>query len=821
MKRAVVTGEATSLQSFFGCVLDGLRTPLITGYTRFDSLTANSPPSAKYRETLVCVGNSAGRPLGGSISRLLTLESCQMIISLDCETTGLDWAHGAMPYLVTTCDQDRIVKFWEWDVDPLTRKPHIPATDLTDILFLIRSADLIYLQNGKFDAHMLYTIGIELPWHNVRDTLCMGHLLASNHDHDLTSMCVEYLGVDIEHYELAIKEVVKACRTIVKRDYPTWRLAKEGEEGMPSVKPNSKNDEDKPWKNDMWLPRALGGVFHHKCSGLPEGWNTACSNYANADSAHTLPLGLEMEHIIRERGLWAIYEHRLRQIRADYDIECAGVTVRGSHTDASIATYEQHIAESEIVLVEIAGEYEHDLELANGAALNDNMRDFFYGSIHEVCPRCDRVKRIKHWNGESISKDQRCPKCLARKAKPGPATVTVNIVQKDNLALPVIGNKKTGNASLDGDALEQYLATTEGDAHDFIEILLDKRKYSTSVGYMEQYRRYWIPTEVEDYYRIHCSLKPFGTDHLRQSSSNPNMQNTSSKDIINTKMCFGPMPEREFWSMDYESIEARIPAYESGEAKLVQIFEHPDEAPYWGNLYYLMASILYPEFYDVVCPKCISNNCSNPDHPLPVSLSTIKTGFKEVYPRLYKQAKFFLLAKQYGAGKAKGDLLSKVKDSYSMVDGDLPLLAALQRRYLSDAVNKGYVQTLPDRGVDPTRGYPLLPSRTEDGRVLSTTPFNYHISGTACWCKNRAMVRCADQCRQWRSNGFDAWIVMEVHDELLFDFPRGDSWETNYERAMELKGLMEQSGVDLIPAIPTPVAVKLHTESWTKGVLVK
>lgn len=734
-----------------------------------------------------------------------------MIISLDTETTGLDWAHGVMPFLVTTCDQDGTVKFWEWDVDPLTRKPYIPATDLTDILFLLEGTDLIYLQNGKFDAHMLDTIGLELPWHKVRDTLCMGHLLASNHDHDLTSMCVEYLGVDIEHWELAVKEVMKACRTIVKRDYPTWKLAKEGEEGMPSVKPNSKSDEDKPWKNDMWLPRALYKEYENLFATsrrldsdtkiADTKWLTVCSEYANADSAHTLPLGLEMERIIRERGLWAIYLHRLDQIRADYDIECKGVTARGKYTDATITTYSYHILESEVALTDIAAEYGHELELAAGAALNDNMRDFFYGSIHEMCPRCDRVKRIKHWNGESISEDQRCPKCLARKARPGPATVIVNIIQRDNLALPVVLGKKSGNASLDGDALEQYLATTEGDAQDFIEILLDKRKYDTSVGYMEQYRRYWVPTEEADYYRIHCSLKPFGTDHLRQSSSNPNMQNTSSKDIINTKMCFGPMPGREFWSMDYESIEARIPAYESGEPKLVQIFEHPGEAPYWGNLYYLMASILYPEEF---------NACYHE-----------KSLFKDRHPRLYKQAKFFLLAKQYGAGRAKGDLLSKVINSYDMVDGDLPKLAALQKHYLNFAIRHGYVQTLPDVGVDPTKGYPILPSRTDEGRVLSTTPFNYHVSGTACWCKNRGMVRCAKKCRQWRSDWFDAWMVMEVHDELLFDFPRGDSWETHYEHAMELKRLMEQSGADLIPAIPTPVAVKYHTESWAKGVLVK
>ena len=108
--------------------------------------------------------------------------------------------------------------------------------------------------------------------------------------------------------------------------------------------------------------------------------------------------------------------------------------------------------------------------------------------------------------------------------------------------------------------------------------------------------------------------------------------------------------------------------------------------------------------------------------------------------------------------------------------------------------------------------------RTEDGRVLSTTPFNYHVSGTACWVKNTALVRCANQCAEWRAEGFDAHVALEIHDEILFDFPRGKTVKENLSRAIVLKGLMEQSGEDLIPRILTPVSVELHTESWAKGV---
>lgn len=728
-----------------------------------------------------------------------------MIISLDTECTGLDLVHGAAPFLVTWCEVDQGPCFVEWDVDPLTRKPQIPNEDIEYIVELLDAAETIYLQNAKFDARALATIGIDLPWDKVRDTLVMGHLLASNEPHNLTDMVSIYLGKDIEPLEVAVKKATQECRKIVKRDYPSWRVAEEGEPDMPSVKGGSKRDDDKPWKNDMWLLRALAKARLQVVVNPPPVdpvWLTACSRYANGDSEYTLYLGLEMERLIREHGLWAIYEHRLRLPRIACDMECYGVTARGDWTVATITEYETHIAEAADALVGIAAGYGHKLELAQGATLNDNMRDFFYGAWHQSCPRCVYFKRVKHWNGESLDYEEVCPKCAKRKKNPMRHQLVTT--RRDNLKLPIIWSKKTGNATLDKDAMQEYLQTLdEGPALDFIELLADKRLYDTALSYMLSYQRFWVPCEgAPGYYRIHPSLNPCGTDHLRWSSNSPNMQNVSgeSKEISN-RACFGPAPGREWWRMDFKSIERRIPAYESGEPKMVQVFEHPNEAPYWGNLYCLTASVLYPDIY--------------------WPLAETEGLFRKDHPKLYKQAKFFDLAKQYGCGRRKGDLLSRVTNSFDLVDSEFPLLAKIQAHYLRLAERRGYVETLPDTSVDPERGYPILARQTEDGRVLSTTPFNYHVSGTACWVKNMALIRCSDQLEKWRndpSDRFDGHIALEIHDEILFDFPRGATLEENRWRALVLKKLMEESGDTLIPRIPTPVSVEYHIESWAKGV---
>jgi DNA polymerase I-like protein with 3'-5' exonuclease and polymerase domains len=726
-----------------------------------------------------------------------------MLISIDTETTGIDIAHGATPFLVTTCDSQGTIRYWEWDVDPLTRKVNAPAEDVAGIVELLDAAELVYLHNAKFDARALASMGIALPWHKVRDTLIASHLLATNRPHDLTWLCIEYLGVDIEPHELHIKRVTQVCRSLVKRSMRNWRIADHGEDGMPSVKPTSQRGEDKPWRNDMWLPRALAKhLLDNRLATEKEidpDWFTACANYANADSEHTLFLGLELERLIQERGYWKVYEHRLRLPQVACEMESYGVTAIGEYTQRTIKEFEHIVAESEDALKAIAQECGHNLELPKGAALNDNLRECFYGATWQECPECDHKIRVKHWLDEQ-PKEQHCPNCAKASKRKVSKTVRLITHSRTHLNIPVVTNSRTGNPTLDAETLRDYLTTLDdGPALEFVSILLDKRAHDTALTFMRAYQRYWLPVgNVPGYYRIHPSLNPCGTDHLRWASNSPNLQNVAgeSKEISN-RACFGPLPGREWWRMDYKSIENRLPAYESGEEQMVELFERPKDPPFYGSYYLLNASITCPDLFWPLAER--------------------EGAFKREQPLAYKHVKFGTLAMQYGCGEAKADKLYRMPGAYRLLKDKLPKLAALQTKYLLMAERLGYVETLPDRTVDPERGYPVLASRTEDGRVLSTTPFNYHISGTACWAKNTALVRCIDQCAKWRAEGFDAHVVLEVHDELLFDFPRGKTWEENYPRALVLKGLMEQSGANLIPAIPTPVSVEYHDHSWAEG----
>lgn len=68
-------------------------------------------------------------------------------------------------------------------------------------------------------------------------------------------------------------------------------------------------------------------------------------------------------------------------------------------------------------------------------------------------------------------------------------------------------------------------------------------------------------------------------------------------------------------------------------------------------------------------------------------------------------------------------------------------------------------------------------------------------------------------------------MVMQVHDELVFDFPKMEAkWPFgkrkgrpgNVGTIMEIRELMEAGGEDI--GVPTPVSATYHEEHWGTGV---
>ena len=189
----------------------------------------------------------------------------------------------------------------------------------------------------------------------------------------------------------------------------------------------------------------------------------------------------------------------------------------------------------------------------------------------------------------------------------------------------------------------------------------------------------------------------------------------------------------------------------------------------------------------------------------------------------------------YGAQEAKADQTYRVPGAYKKIQKRFPKIAALSERMMRHADRYGFVNTIPDKEVNPRRGYPLLCTRTEYGKILPTVPLNYHVQSTAMWWTCVGMVECQKQLDAWREeDGFDGHIALQVHDELVFDFPLSVSppeidWErqkkaklfrlrgeSNLWRARALQRIMEGAG-DRIN-VPTPCGLEYHRSNWGEGV---
>lgn len=707
------------------------------------------------------------------------------IIALDSETTGRDFFHGARPFFVTICDGG-LPLYWQWDVDPLTRNVLVPRGDLIEIEDAVSGASRIVMQNGKFDVRALWFAGIDgaWPWEKTDELLLMAHLLGSNQPKDLTSLASVWLGKDIGPWEDRLREacvagrrLVQQARLRVKRGKASaaderlaaWRIAEYGLPEMPSVKKGS-GKEDRAWKNDSWLPRALRRAGH----GPPE-WDAVLADYANVDSETTWHLRGAMLAEINRRGLRCFYEERVKLPPVIWHMEQRGITLDRAEM---IRLRDQFRAESErqvAVMMRIADRRGAELTLPKGGR-NDSLESFVF----------------------------------------------------DVLKLPPVHNpkSKTGNPSIDSKfAIPFWLDTLPAgsDGLAFVEALESKRTHDTAVSYLDGYERYAISFERE-WCVLHPSINITGTDTMRRSHNNPNSANVGKGKAVNLRRCFGPAPGREWWTFDAQNIELRIPAYESGERELIDLFERSNEPPYYGSEHLLNFSTVYLDIWEgELGTVCDDPNCCNGKT---VDISRIgphvKVKFKDTWYQWCKNGDF---AVGYGAidrddGQGTADRTFRRPGSQARLKARFAKKEAHNQRCIQFANKHGWIETVPSKTCDPSRGYPLLCSRSKWGDVKPTVPLNYRTQGTAGEWMQRAMIRVHALTTAWQREGFDAFISIEVHDELVLDFPRGArGWRSNWQRALEVKRLMEMGGDDI--GIPTPVSVEWHPKNWAEGEVIK
>lgn len=630
----------------------------------------------------------------------------------DTETTGLDVWHGCRPFFVSSCSEEGVIKFWEWDVDPFTREPIIPKEEAREVREHINGERHVF-HNTKFDARMLDRAGLgKIDFANVQDTLIASHVLASGESHALKDLCLQYLDIDDDDQQ-ELKDAVNEARRIARREDWGWRLAGPEDPHFPAMKRSPKAG----WGvMDMWLPRAVA-----KKLDLPEDhifWNV-CKRYAILDAERTIGLWLMQREALEEEGLYGLYETRRKTLGVTYRMEERGVTVDRRRVESGISKYTEEAARSEKLCYRFA---DHSIDNLRS---NKQLQGVLYGHF-----------------GLTTEK----------KTKQGYST-----------------DAETIRSLLSGQSPRTK-------AYQFLKHLQNTRKFSKAVDYLTSYKDFGVAIKgCDDWFTIHASFNETGTATTRLSSSNPNAQNISKQDDFNLREVFGPMPGRVWYSIDYENIELRIFAYESGDKNLIKAFEDG------YSVHLIIAELLHPKEF----AECGGGEA-------------FKKKYKATLYQWVKNGNFSLI---YGASPRKADATYRVPGAYDRIRKNLPLIDKFISRQSNDARTKGYVTTLG--------GYRLQVPRGEPHKAA-----NYFVQGSAGWAMVLALVRCDEYLRGINADiGRDEYYMnMTIHDELDFDFP---ARKGNTPKIRRIKQLMEQSGDDL--GLPTPVDVEIIKKTWANG----
>lgn len=644
------------------------------------------------------------------------------LAGLDCETTGIDYRHGCRPYYVSIYNIDPRTEEddcweWLWHVNPFTREPIIPPENLKELQHVIDKLEeeqhIFCIHNSKFDVGMLKSIGIRPPsFDDIEDPLIAHHVLASGESHGLKDSSQLYCGIPDDDEDSLKRQVIDIALPLARS--LGWDVRREKVDGVKFHHPHFPTASKWDWKQEMWILRELAKHFDY-----PEDhpWWNLVKTYGMRDSIRVVGVWSVFRNELTAEGLWPQYRERMDLVTPVAQAQDHGMTL---YEDRLTKTNEDFVAKLAVKTEELMA----------------RVPDWF---DNPGSPK--QLARL-------LYEEWQLPVLLLSKSKKSPGT------HKDAV--------KALKDALDHNCI----------AYSFLENLEAFRHLKAAVGYMGAYRRGAFRTEHPGRLRLHTDINITGTDTTRLSTSNPSQQNISNQDDYNLRLLFGPLPGREWFSIDQSNVEMRLFAYCSGDKRLIEAFERGEA------VHLIFAEVLYPKEF----AQCLRDG----------------TPFKDKYKKtLYQWIKNGNFALIYGASEKKANATYRLDGAYSLIKRHLPLVDEFIRKMHGYVESQGYVELLG--------GYRLQVPKSEPHKAS-----NYFIQGSAGWAIQVAMNRI------WRylKDIPDYKMILQVHDELVFDFPLAEPG-VNENIIFHIADLMEKSGDDI--GIPLPVEINRHTDSWAVG----
>ena len=304
---------------------------------------------------------------------------------------------------------------------------------------------------------------------------------------------------------------------------------------------------------------------------------------------------------------------------------------------------------------------------------------------------------------------------------------------------------KTGQWSTDVKALEELAAQ----GHEIVKEILDWRGLSKLKStYTDALQEQINPATG----RVHTSFSMVGTSTGRLSSSDPNLQNIPirTEDGRRIREAFIASEGHVLISADYSQVELRLAAEVAGVTALIKAFKDG------VDIHALTASQVFDVPLDEVTPE-------------------IRRQAKAVNFGIIYGISGWGLAKQLGCAPGEAnDFIKRYLNKFSEI-----------RDYMEErkdeAREHGYVRTLYGRKCftpNINAKIPAIKAGAERAAI------NAPLQGAAADIMKRAMIEVP---RRIALEGLSAKMLLQVHDELIFEVPKAEK-----ENTIELiKQLME------------------------------